>query len=39
MTMSNNTKINNPIIYSGDNKDLSLLLSKNTNLVIKELLN
>ena len=36
---SNNTKIKNPMIYSGDNKDLSLLLSKNPNPVIKELLN
>ena len=36
---SNNTKINNPMIYSGDTKDLSLLLSKNPNSVIKELLN
>ena len=39
MTMSNNTKINNPMIYSGDTKDLSLFISKNTNPAIKELLN
>ena len=38
MTLSNNTKINNPMIYSGDTKDLSALLSKNPNPAIKELL-
>ena len=31
-------KVNNPIIYSGDTKDISLLLSKNPNPAIKELL-
>ena len=31
-------KVNNPLIYSGDTKDLSLLLSKNPNPAIKELL-
>ena len=36
---SNNTKINNPMIYSGDPKYLSALLSTNSNPVIKELLN
>ena len=36
---SNNTKINNPMIYSGDNKDLSALLSKNPSPALKELLN
>ena len=31
-------KINNPIIYSGDTKDLTALLSKNPSPAIKELL-
>ena len=39
MTISEDEKINNPMINSWDTKDLSLLLSKYTNPVIKELLN
>ena len=32
-------KLNNPIIYSGNTKDFSLLLSQNPNPTIKELFN
>ena len=38
MTISEDKTINNPMIYSGDTKDLSSLLSKNLNPAIKELL-
>ena len=31
-------ELNNPIIYSGDTKDLSVLLSHNPSPVIKDLL-
>ena len=37
-SMIDDKKINNPMIYSGDTKDLSALLSKNPNPAIKELL-
>ena len=37
--MSDKQQLNNPIIYSGNTKDLFLLLSKNPNPAIKELLN
>ena len=39
MTITKNKKINNPMIYSGDTKDLSALLSKNSSPALKELLN
>ena len=38
-TLSDEDTINNPIIYSGNTKDLSLLLCQNPNPVINELLN
>ena len=38
MTISDNKNINNPMIYSGDTKDFSKLLSKNPSPAIKDLL-